>query len=120
MIEKRSKKIHILDATGKAQGRLATEIVRIISGRHKPEFDPRLMEGEIVRVININKLKFSGKKLDQKKYFRYSGYPGGLKTVTLKNRLAKDPKSLIADTVRKMLPKNKLSRKVLNNLQIAD
>lgn len=108
---------HILDATGKSLGRLASEVSILLLGKHKPEFDPSKDTGDYVIVKNLEKVKVTGKKLEKKKYYRHSGYLGGLKETTLKRRLEQDPKKLFKEIVAKMLPKNKLRKRILNRLK---
>ena len=118
---KTERKLHKIDASGKAVGRLASEIAVILRGKNKPEFEPRLDNGDIVEVANIDKLKFTGKKLDQKNYFRYSGYPGGLRTESMKKLRQSRPDGaaeILKRAVRKMLPPVKFRRDVLKRLII--
>ncbi len=112
------RKIHKIDATGKAVGRLATQIALILRGKHKSDYTPHLDMGDIVEVSNVNKLKFSGKKLEQKKYYHHSGYPGGLKETVLADLFKKDPAEVLRRAVRKMLPANRLRKKMLKRLII--
>lgn len=111
------RETHIIDATGKPLGRLATQVSVLLLGKNKPQFDPSRDVGDFVVVKNIEKVKITGKKLEQKKYYRHSGYLGGLKEMTLKKRLEQDPKKLFRDVVAKMLPKNKLRKKFLRRLK---
>lgn len=117
-MKKIKRKTHKLDATDKVVGRLATEIALILRGKNKPEFEPHIDGGDIARVVNASKLKFTGKKLDQKKYYSYSGYPGGLKTNKMKDVFAKNPGEVLKKAVYKMLPKNKLQDKMIKRLVI--
>ncbi|MBI4812135.1 50S ribosomal protein L13 [Candidatus Falkowbacteria bacterium] len=112
------RKIHKIDATGKAAGRLATQIAIILRGKNKPEYEPHLDKGDAVEVSNIDKLKFTGKKLEQKKYFRYSGYPGGLKTTKLSELKEKEPAQILKRAVKQMLPANKLRNNMMKRLII--
>ena len=98
------RKIHKIDATDKAIGRIASDIALILRGKNKPEYLPHIDGGDIVEVVNIKKAKFSGKKMDQKKYFHYSGYPGGLKTKLMKDVIIKNPGDVLKRAVRDMLP----------------
>jgi large subunit ribosomal protein L13 len=109
---------HLIDATDKIVGRLAPEIVKILQGKHKRNYVPNLDMGDYVVVINAKKVAFSGKKDDQKIYTRYSGYPGGLKTVPLKKLLVEKPEEIIKHAVSGMLPKNKLRKKRLARLYV--
>ncbi|MFN3301475.1 MAG: 50S ribosomal protein L13 [Patescibacteria group bacterium] len=112
------EKIHTIDATNKSLGRLATEIVRILTGKHKPDYVPYKDTGEKVVVKNIEQVKFTGKKLEEKKYYHYSGYPGGLKTRRLKDLFNKNPKEVLRRVVYHMLPKNKLRKLRIKKLII--
>ena len=99
-----NRQLHKLDAEGKAVGRLASGIALLLRGKNKPEFTPNIDGGDIVEVSNITKLKFTGKKLKQKKYYKYSGYPGGLKEKTLGDVFDKDPGEVLRRAVLQMLP----------------
>ena len=112
------RKIYKIDASGKTVGRLATQIALILRGKHKSDYTPHLDMGDIVEVSNVDKLKFTGKKLAQKKYYRHSGYPGGLKETVLKDLFKKDPAEVLRRAVRKMLPANRLRKKMLKRLII--
>ncbi|MCK5211347.1 50S ribosomal protein L13 [Candidatus Parcubacteria bacterium] len=112
------RKTHKLDATDQSVGRLATQVALFLRGKNKPEFEPHLDCGDIVEVSNIAKLKFTGKKLDNKKYYSYSGYPGGLKEKKLADVFASDPGDVLKRAVRKMLPAVKFRRDMLKRLTI--
>ena len=112
------RKTHIIDATDKAIGRLATQIATILRGKNKVTYRPHLDEGDRVEVINLAKVKITGKKLQQKKYYRVSQYPGGLKTTTLEELLAKNPGEALKKSVKQMLPNNKLRPGMLKRLII--
>jgi large subunit ribosomal protein L13 len=112
------RKLHIIDATDKAIGRLATQIATILRGKNKVTYRPHLDEGDCVQVINADKVKITGKKLVQKKYYRVSQYPGGLKTTTLEELMAKDPGAAIKKSVKQMLPNTKLRPGMLKRLII--
>ena len=112
------RQLHKIDAEGKAAGRLASEIAIILRGKNKPEFEPYLDCGDMVEVNNIKKLKFTGKKLDNKKYYSYSGYPGGLKEKKLADVFACDPGDVLKRAVRKMLPAVKFRRDMMKRLII--
>ena len=109
---------YLVDAEGKTLGRLASEIARILRGKHKPIFTPHLDTGDYVVVVNAEKIHVTGKKLETKKYYRYSGYPGGLKSVVLGEMLAKHPTRVIGLAVRGMLPKNRLGRAMIKKLKV--
>jgi len=109
---------YLVDAEGKTLGRLASEIAKILRGKHKPIFTPHLDTGDYVVVINAKKIHVTGKKLETKKYYRYSGHPGGLKSVVLREMLAKHPTRVIGLAVRGMLPKNRLGRAMIKKLKV--
>ncbi len=109
------RKLHKIDAEGKVAGRLATQIALILRGKNKPEYLPHLDMGDMVEVKNIDKLKFSGKKMEQKKYYSYSGYPGGLKT---KKIIDVKPAEVLKKAVRDMLPPTKHRVNMLKRLII--
>jgi len=101
---------YIIDAEGKALGRVATEVARILRGKHKPVFTPHIDTGDYVIVINAEKVVLTGKKLQQKQYVRHSGYPGGLKTVPYEKLLRDRPELAVEKAVKGMLPHNRLGR----------
>lgn len=109
---------YVVDAEGKTLGRLASKIARVLMGKHKPYYTPHLDTGDYVVVVNADKIQVTGRKLDQKMYYRYSGYPGGLKSVTLRKQLSTRPEHVIWAAVRNMLPKNKLGRAMLKKLKV--
>lgn len=112
------KEWYIVDATGKTLGRLATEVARVLTGKHKPTYSPALDTGDYVVVVNAEKVQVTGRKLDQKFYYRHSGYPGGLKAISLRDQLSRHPTRVIEHAVRGMLPKNALGRHLLRNLKV--
>jgi large subunit ribosomal protein L13 len=112
------RETHIIDARNKVLGRLASEIATLLSGKHKIEFQPNLDLGDFVIVKNVEKIKIPRKKIEQKKYYRYSGYPGGLKEITLKKLFEKNPGEVLRKAVLGMLPKNKLRKKRIKRLKI--
>lgn len=112
------QKTWTLDASGKILGRLATEVATILRGKHKPQFRPHLLVGDKVIIINAAKIKVTGNKMTDKKYFRHSGYIGSLKTETLGEVFSKNPSEVIRRAVRGMLPKNKLQDQWMKNLTI--
>lgn len=109
---------YVVDAQGKTLGRLATEIAKILRGKHKPIFTPHVDCGDYVIVINADKIHVTGKRLDQKIYYRHSGYIGGLKEVTLRRMLETHPERVIQLAVKGMLPKNRLGRKMYKKLKV--
>lgn len=110
------RKWFVVDAEGKTLGRLATEIARVLRGKHKPIFTPYLDTGDYVIVVNAEKIKVTGKKLDQKIYYHHSGYVGGMKKTTLKEMLAKKPERVLEHAVKGMLPKGPLGRQMYKKL----
>ena len=109
---------YLADAKGEVLGRLASKIAVILRGKHKPQFSPHLDTGDGVIVINAAQIKVTGRKLKQKLYRRYSGYPGGLREVSLETMLAKKPGVVIRLAVRRMLPSGSLSRNILKRLKV--
>ncbi|MFA5023590.1 MAG: 50S ribosomal protein L13 [Patescibacteria group bacterium] len=112
------RKLHQLDAEGLTIGRLATKIATILRGKNKPEYEAHLDLGDIVEVKNISKMKFTGKKFDQKQYHHFSGYLGGLKSKKMSEIYVKDPGNVLYRAVREMLPPTKLRIKMLKRLII--
>jgi large subunit ribosomal protein L13 len=108
----------VVDAQGKTLGRLASEIASILRGKHKPIYVPHLDCGDYVIVVNAEKVRVTGKKLDQKFYYRHSGYPGGLKSINLRDQLQKHPTRVLEAAVRGMLPKNRLGRAMIKKLKV--
>ena len=112
------RKWWIVDLEGKTVGRAASEIATLLRGKHKPTFTPHVDTGDFVVCINADKVVFTGNKLDQKNYYHHSGYPGGLKSITAKDLLEKDPTAVMQAAVKGMLPKNKLGRQVIKKLKV--
>jgi len=110
--------IHKIDATDQPLGRLASRVAVILRGKDNPNFQLHILPNNRVIVYNTNKVKLTGKKMEQKKYFRYSGYPGGLKEENLKDVFRKDSKLVVKRAVWGMLPKNKLRKKIIQNLKL--
>ena len=117
-MKKVERKLHKIDASDQAVGRLASRIAVILRGKNKPEFVPHLDLGDIVEVANISKFKFTGKKLEKKKYYRYSGYPGGLKETRMRDLYKKKPDEVLRRAVREMLPPTKLRNGMMKRLII--
>lgn len=111
------RKTHTIDAAGKVLGRLASEIVILLRGKYKPDFRPNLDMGDFVIVKNVSKLKITGKKMEQKKYFYHSGFLGGLKEVPLKKIFKTNPAEVLRKAVFGMLPKNKLRAEQIKRLK---
>lgn len=108
----------VVDAQGKVLGRLASRIATVLRGKNKPEFTPHSDTGDFVVVVNAGQVKLTGKKLDQKIYYRHSGYMGGLKETSARQMLKKKPEEILRHAVRGMLPKNSLGRNQLKKLKI--
>lgn len=111
------RKTHKIDAEGKTPGRLATKIVTLVRGKNKPSFEPHRDMGDNVVVENVEKMKFTGRKTEQKKYYSHSGYPGGLKETPLEELMEKNPEEVLRKAVMGMLPKNKLRAKQIKRLK---
>ena len=109
---------YVVDAEGKTLGRLATQIADTLRGKRKPQFTPHVDTGDFVVVVNAEKILVTGNKLDQKMVYRHSGYPGGLKSRTLREQLERRPTEVIRTAVRGMLPKNRLARQQLTKLKV--
>ena len=108
----------LVNADGRILGRLATEVADLIRGKRKPQFTSHLDTGDFVVVVNAEKIKVTGRKLDQKKYYHHSLYPGGIKEITLKDLLAKKPEEVIKKAVWGMVPKGKLGRALYKKLKV--
>jgi large subunit ribosomal protein L13 len=109
---------HLIDANGQVLGRLATRIADILRGKHKAVFTPNVDGGDFVVVINARGIKLTGKKLKKKLYYRHSEYPGGLRTTVAQKMLAEKPETVVRLAVKGMLPKNRLSRRLVTKLKI--
>lgn len=108
---------YVIDAEGQTLGRLATQIAVLLRGKHKPIYSPSVDCGDFVVVVNAEKIHVTGRRLDQKKYYRHSGYPGGLTEISMRDQLQKHPTRVIEAAVRGMLPKNKLGRKMFKKMK---
>ena len=108
----------VVDADGKPLGRLASEIARVLQGKHKPIYTPNILTGDYVIVLNASRAAVTGKKLEQKMYYRHSGYPSGLRTTSLKRLLDRYPERAIQHAVKGMLPKNTLGRHMLRRMKV--
>jgi len=109
---------YVVDAAGKTLGRLATQIADTLRGKTKPQYTPHVDTGDFVVVVNAEKIAVTGNKLDQKRYYRHSGYPGGIRSRTLREQLERRPEEVLRIAVRGMLPKNRLARRQLLKLKI--
>lgn len=112
------RKWYVVDATDKTLGRLATEVATVLRGKHKPMYTPFIDTGDYVIVINAEKIKVTGKKMEQKTYYHHSGYAGGLKKVNLKKMMETKPEQVISHAVKGMLPKNNLGREMFRKLHV--
>ena len=112
------RKWYVVDATGHTLGRLSSEIAKVLRGKNKPIYTPHEDCGDFVIVVNADKIKVTGKKLDQKIYYRHSDYVGGMKETTLKEMLAKKPEDVIYLAVKGMLPKGPLGRQMIKKLNV--
>jgi len=109
---------YLVDADGKTLGRLATQIADTLRGKTKPQYTPHVDTGDFVVVVNCEKIAVTGKKLDEKRYYRHSGYPGGIRSRTLREQLDRRPTEVLRKAVKGMLPRNKLARAQLTKLKI--
>lgn len=112
------QKWYLVDAKDAILGRLAVKIANCLRGKNKPIFTPNCDTGDFVIVVNAEKVKLTGKKLDSKVYYSHSGYPGGLKAATARERLSKHPEKVLIDAVWGMLPKGRLGRKIIKKLKV--
>ena len=109
---------YLVDAEGRTLGRLATQIAELLRGKGKPQYTPHIDTGDFVVVVNAEKIAVTGKKLEEKMYYRHSGYPGGLRERTLREQLERQPTEVLRKAVKGMLPRNKLGRAQLTKLKI--
>lgn len=112
------RKWYVVDAQGQTLGRLSSQIATLLRGKHKPIYEPSVDCGDYVIVINADKIEVTGRRLDQKFYYRHSQYPGGLKSISLREQLEKFPTRPIELAVKGMLPKNRLGRKMIKKLKV--
>ena len=109
---------HLVDANDQVVGRLATRIAMILMGKHRPTYTPHVDTGDYVVVVNAEKVRFTGRKMDQQKYFHYTGYPGGLRERPVREVLSDKPEDVVYLAVRRMLPKTRLGRQMIRKLKI--
>lgn len=109
---------HLIDARGQSLGRLASRVAHLLRGKHRPQFTPHLDMGDHVVVINAAEVVLTGRKLEQKKRYQHSGYPGGLRTIAYADLMTKRPDQAVVMAVRGMLPKNRLGRKMIKKLRV--
>ena len=112
------RKWYVVDATGHTLGRLSAEIAKVLRGKNKPIFTPHIDTGDYVIVVNADKIKVTGKKMEQKIYYNHSDYPGGMRETTLKEMMAKKPESVITLAVKGMLPKGPIGTQMLKKLHV--
>lgn len=112
------RQYHLFDAEGKTLGRLATEIARLLMGKHKVNYAPHIDGGDFVVIINADGITVTGNKPEQKVYHRFSGYPGGIHSITFQDQMKKDSRKVLSQAVYNMLPKNKLRDRMLTRLLI--
>ncbi len=113
-----SREWYVVDATGQTLGRLATQIAAVLRGKHKPIYTPSMDCGDFVIVVNADKVRVTGRKLDNKMYYRFSGYPGGLTEITLRDQLARHPERVIEAAVKGMLNRNRLRDQLMKKLKV--
>lgn len=109
---------HVVDADGRTLGRMAAEIATILMGKHRPDYTPYMLVGEGVIVVNADKVKVTGRKADTREYTYYTGFPGGLRHVAMREYLEQSPEHLVRLAVRRMLPKNQLARRMISRLKV--
>ena len=109
---------HLVDADDQVVGRLASRIARVLMGKHRPEYTPHIDTGEFVVVTNAAKVRFTGRKMENKRYYHYTGHPGGLRERTVSDLLQKKPEEVIHLAVRRMMPKTRLGRAMIKKLKI--
>ena len=112
------QKWYLMDCSGKRLGRLSVEVANILRGKNKPEYTPNSDVGDFVVLINAKKIEVSGNKKEDKIYYRHTGFPGGIKKISFKDQLEKDPEKLIRDAVKGMLPKNRLNKQIIKKLKV--
>ncbi len=112
------RKWYVIDAEGKVLGRLASEVATILRGKHKPIYTPHVDTGDYVIIINADKIRLTGKKLEQKEYRYHTGYPGGLRSVPYSRMMKENPEKAIQLAVKGMLPKNRLGRQMIKKLKV--
>lgn len=117
-VKESDRKWWVVDLSGQTLGRVATRIAGILRGKHNPTFSPQVDNGDFVIAINAEKIHLTGNKWEDKKYYRHSGYPGGLKETSAKELVAKHPDQLITKAVERMLPKNSLSKQMMTKFKV--
>lgn len=117
-IEPQNRKWFVIDLEGVTMGRVAVQVANILRGKNKPIFSPHLDNGDNIIAVNAGGMKFSGRKIEQKKYYHHSGYPGGLKEISLERMMGKTPDRVFTLAVKRMMPKNRLGRKAIKKLHV--
>jgi large subunit ribosomal protein L13 len=112
------RKWYVIDAKDQVLGRLAVEIARRLRGKHKPTYTPHIDTGDYIIVVNADKIRLTGNKLEKKMYYRHTGYPGGLKVISLKKLLQRKPERVLEHAVKGMLPKNRLGRRMYKKMKV--
>ena len=112
------RKWYIIDAEGMVLGRMASQVAAILRGKHKPTYTPHVDTGDHIIIVNADKIVLTGRKLDQKKYYKHSGYPGGLKEISYRALMNKKPEFVVMEAIRLMLPKGPLGRQMLTKLRV--
>lgn len=112
------QKWHIIDADGLVVGRLASQVANVLRGKNKPIFTPHADTGDFVIIVNADKVRFTGNKLEQKTYYHHSGFPGGIKKEVAKDIMGKNPERILISAIRGMIPKNRLGRQQLSKLKV--
>jgi large subunit ribosomal protein L13 len=112
------QKWYLIDAQGQTLGRIATQVAKVLRGKHKPIFTPNVDTGDFVIVVNADKVKVTGKRIEMKEYFHYTGYPGGAVFESFKDLVKKNPQRVIQHAVKGMLPHNRLGRRILKKLKV--
>ena len=117
-INPQDRKWYVINLEGATMGRVAVQVANILRGKNKPIFSPHLDNGDNIIAVNAGGMKFSGRKTEQKKYYHHSGYPGGLREITLERMMAKTPDKVFTLAVKRMMPKTRLGRKALKKLHV--
>ncbi|MAI04059.1 MAG: 50S ribosomal protein L13 [Gammaproteobacteria bacterium] len=112
------QKWYLMDCSGKRLGRLSVQVANILRGKSKPEYTPNSDVGDFVVLVNAKNIQVTGNKSENKIYHRHTGYPGGIKKISFKDQLEKDPEKIIRDAVKGMLPKNRLNRQIIKKLKV--
>ena len=112
------RKWYVVDAEGMVLGRLASQVAAILRGKHKPIYTPHVDTGDHVVIINADKVVLTGNKLDQKKYYRHTGYPGGIRETSYRDLMAKKPEFAVYEAIRRMMPKGPLGRQMLKKVRV--